>query len=30
MMNVYIVEIVGISELRIGNPNSKRVTAANL
>ena len=28
-MNVYIVEILGISELRIGNPNSKKHRIAN-
>ena len=29
MMNVYIVEILGISELRIENPNSKKHRIAN-
>ena len=29
MMNVYIVEIVGISELRIANPNSRKHRIAN-
>ena len=29
MINVYIVEILGISELRIGNPNSKKHRIAN-
>ena len=29
MINVYIVEILGISELRIENPNSKKHRIAN-
>ena len=29
MINVYIVEILGISELRIENPNSKEHRIAN-